>query len=47
MVPLASPWSTPPLSVPLNRYYEDGAFGIRVENLVVIEQADTQHRWVE
>jgi Xaa-Pro aminopeptidase len=26
-------------------YYEDGRFGIRVENLVVVEEADTEFRW--
>lgn len=26
-------------------YYEDGAFGIRVENLLVITEADTEFRW--
>jgi Xaa-Pro aminopeptidase len=26
-------------------YYEDGAFGIRIENLVVVKEADTPHRY--
>lgn len=26
-------------------YYEDGSFGIRVENLLVIKEADTDFRW--
>lgn len=27
-------------------YYEDGGFGIRIENLVIIEEAPTEFRWV-
>jgi Xaa-Pro aminopeptidase len=27
-------------------YYEDGRFGIRVENLVIVEEANTEFRWV-
>jgi Xaa-Pro aminopeptidase len=26
-------------------YYEDGGFGIRVENLLTIEEAGTEFRW--
>jgi Xaa-Pro aminopeptidase len=26
-------------------YYEEGGFGIRVENLVVVREVDTQFRW--
>ncbi|XP_064631174.1 xaa-Pro aminopeptidase 1-like isoform X2 [Lineus longissimus] len=26
-------------------YYEDGSFGIRIENLVVVEKADTEHNF--
>lgn len=26
-------------------YYEDGAFGIRIENLLVVKEADTPHRF--
>lgn len=28
-------------------YYEDGAFGIRIENLFVVKEADTAFRWAE
>jgi Xaa-Pro aminopeptidase len=27
-------------------YYEDGKFGVRIENLVVVEEKDTEYRWV-
>jgi Xaa-Pro aminopeptidase len=27
-------------------YYEEGGFGIRVENLVVVKEVDTEFRWV-
>jgi len=27
-------------------YYEDGGFGIRIENLLTIEEAPTEFRWV-
>ena len=27
-------------------YYEDGRFGVRIENLAVVEEADTEFRWV-
>lgn len=26
-------------------YYEDGGFGIRVENLLTVEEAGTEFRW--
>lgn len=26
-------------------YYEDGAFGVRIENLVVVVERDTPFRW--
>lgn len=26
-------------------YYEDGGFGIRIENLLSIEEAPTEFRW--
>ncbi len=26
-------------------YYEDGAFGVRIENLAIVEEADTEFRW--
>lgn len=28
-------------------YYEDGEFGIRIENLLIIKEADTQFRFGE
>lgn len=26
-------------------YYEDGSFGVRIENLVVVKEMDTPNRW--
>lgn len=26
-------------------YYEDGSFGVRIENLVIVNEANTEYRW--
>jgi Xaa-Pro aminopeptidase len=35
----------PPPPPPPSGYYEDGAFGIRIENVMVAVPADTTNRW--